>query len=220
MPKVSQDYLDKKREMIVEAAYKVCLRKPVQMVNITDVIAETGMSQGAIYRYYASLDDILIDLVSKMRADYNIMDRLNIEDEMDKLVFDMELWYTARDLAESRGLYPLSQEAAAAAAENAEATWEHYRAIAWSNDGMAFLPAGNYQPEENDPEGNLIRYFASFGLTKEALQEKAVLDQTDEELKNDPSVDTSSPSYTNLLNERIGRKLDAISKRNNHSDND
>ena len=77
MPKVSQDYLNKKREMIVEAAYRVCLRKPVQMVNITDVIAETGMSQGAIYRYYASLDDILIDLVSKMRADYNIVDRLN-----------------------------------------------------------------------------------------------------------------------------------------------
>lgn len=47
-----------------------------------------------------------------------------------------------------------------------------------------------------------------------------LLIETDEELKNDPSVDTSSPSYTNLLNERIGRKLDAMSKRNNHSDND
>ena len=47
-----------------------------------------------------------------------------------------------------------------------------------------------------------------------------LLIETDEELKNDPSVDTSSPSYTNLLNERIGMKLDAMSKRNNHSDND
>jgi hypothetical protein len=46
-----------------------------------------------------------------------------------------------------------------------------------------------------------------------------LLIETDEELKNDPSVDTSSPSYTNLLNERIGMKLDAMSKRNNHSDN-
>lgn len=44
-----------------------------------------------------------------------------------------------------------------------------------------------------------------------------LLIETDEELKNDPSVDTSSPSYTNLLNERIGMKLDAMSKRNNHS---
>ena len=48
----------------------------------------------------------------------------------------------------------------------------------------------------------------------------SLLIETDEELSNDPSVDTSSPSYTNLLNERIGRKLDAISKRNNHPDND
>ena len=47
-----------------------------------------------------------------------------------------------------------------------------------------------------------------------------LLIETDEELKNDPSVDTSSPSYTNLLNERIGMKLDAMSKRINHSDND
>ena len=47
-----------------------------------------------------------------------------------------------------------------------------------------------------------------------------LLIETDEELKNDPSVDTSSPSYTNLLNERIGMKLNAMSKRNNHSDKD
>ena len=47
-----------------------------------------------------------------------------------------------------------------------------------------------------------------------------LLIKTDEELKNDPSVDTSSPSYTNLLNEHIGMKLNAMSKRNNHSDND
>ena len=77
MPKVTQEYIDQKREMIVEAAYRVCLRKPVQMVNITDVIAETKMSQGAIYRYYSSLDDILVDVVSKMRRDYNIVDSLN-----------------------------------------------------------------------------------------------------------------------------------------------
>ena len=48
----------------------------------------------------------------------------------------------------------------------------------------------------------------------------SLLIETDEELSNDPSVDTSSPSYTNLLNERIGMKLNAMSKRNNHSDND
>lgn len=47
-----------------------------------------------------------------------------------------------------------------------------------------------------------------------------LLIETDEELSNDPSVDKSSPSYNNLLNERIGMKLDAMSQRNNHSDKD
>ena len=77
MPKVTQEYLDKKRESIVDAAYRVCLRKPVQMVNITDVIAEAGLSMGAIYRYYSSLDEIFVDMVTKMRVDYNIIDQLD-----------------------------------------------------------------------------------------------------------------------------------------------
>ena len=76
MPKVTEEYLENKRQMIVEAAYQVCLRKPVEMVTISDVIAETGMSQGAIYRYYNGLDEILADIATKMRADYNIIDKL------------------------------------------------------------------------------------------------------------------------------------------------
>ena len=45
-----------------------------------------------------------------------------------------------------------------------------------------------------------------------------LLIETDEELSNDPSVDKSSPSYNNLLNHRIGMKLNAMSQRNNPSD--
>ena len=33
MPKVTQEYYEKKKEMIVEAAYQVCLKKPVEMVT-------------------------------------------------------------------------------------------------------------------------------------------------------------------------------------------
>lgn len=75
MPKVTEEYLVSKRQMIVDAAYQVCLRKPVGMVTISDVIAETGMSQGAIYRYYNGLDEILADMSSKIRADYNIIEQ-------------------------------------------------------------------------------------------------------------------------------------------------
>ena len=48
----------------------------------------------------------------------------------------------------------------------------------------------------------------------------SLLIETDEELSNDPSVDKSSPSYNNLLNHRIGMKLDAMSQSNNLSDKD
>ena len=74
MPKVTKKYMEEKRHMIVDCAYQVCLRKPVEMVTISDVIAETGMSQGAIYRYYNGLDEILADMATKMRSDYNIID--------------------------------------------------------------------------------------------------------------------------------------------------
>ena len=114
---------------------------------------------------------------------FDIMDPLNIEDEMDKLVFDLESWYVTQDLAASMGLYPPGKDAGDTAAENAEAAWEHYREIAWSDNGMAFLPAGDYESVEDDPDGNLVRYFASFGLTKEALLQEAIRDQTGEELK-------------------------------------
>ena len=47
-----------------------------------------------------------------------------------------------------------------------------------------------------------------------------LLIETDEELSNDPSIDTSSPNYNNLLNHRIGMKLNAMSQSNNPSNKD
>ena len=77
MPKVTQEYFDNKRRKIVESCYQVCLRKPVEMVTISDVIAETGLSQGGIYRFYKDLDEILTDMISNMRRDYDITGALD-----------------------------------------------------------------------------------------------------------------------------------------------
>ena len=52
MPRVSEEYFEKKKQMIVDAAYSVCLRKPVEMVTMSDVIEEAGLSLGGIYRFY------------------------------------------------------------------------------------------------------------------------------------------------------------------------
>ncbi len=43
MPKVSEEYIENKKKYIVDCTYKVCLRKPVEMVTMTDLIEETGL---------------------------------------------------------------------------------------------------------------------------------------------------------------------------------
>ncbi|MBP5775836.1 MAG: TetR/AcrR family transcriptional regulator [Clostridiales bacterium] len=97
MPKVTQEYLDKKKEMIIDAAYQVCLKKPVEMVTISDVIAETGMSMGAIYRYYDGLDEILADMLKKIRKEYDYYERIEKLSKEKGLSFE-EITYRACDI--------------------------------------------------------------------------------------------------------------------------
>ena len=63
MPKVSDEYFEQKRKEIVDAAYRVCMKKPITSVEMKDIIAETGFSHGVIYRYYSELDEVLQDLM-------------------------------------------------------------------------------------------------------------------------------------------------------------
>ncbi|MBR6396564.1 MAG: TetR/AcrR family transcriptional regulator [Lachnospiraceae bacterium] len=89
MPKVSDEYFENKKRFIVDAAYKVCLKKPAQMVTMTDVIEETHLSQGGIYRFYKDLDEILSDMVTGMRSKYNFIDGIDkIFKEGEELSFE------------------------------------------------------------------------------------------------------------------------------------
>lgn len=74
MPKVSEEYFINKKREIADAAYRVCLRKPVSNVTMTDIIKETGLSQGGIYRFYTDLDDILSAMIVNMRESFGIID--------------------------------------------------------------------------------------------------------------------------------------------------
>lgn len=76
MPKVTEEYRQQKRNEIIDAAYRVCLRKPITSVEMKDVIAETGFSHGVVYRYYSDLDDILVDLVIRINTEHRIDDRV------------------------------------------------------------------------------------------------------------------------------------------------
>lgn len=76
MPRVSEEYYEKKRRGIIDAAYRVCARKPITSVEMKDIIAETGFSHGVIYRYYKDLDEIFKDLVITINSENRIDDRL------------------------------------------------------------------------------------------------------------------------------------------------
>ena len=65
MPKVKPEYVDNKKKEILDAAYRVAMGKPMHEVSMRDIIRACGMSQGAIYRYFSCLDDILIELVNR-----------------------------------------------------------------------------------------------------------------------------------------------------------
>lgn len=40
------------------------MQKPVYEVSMREIISETGLSQGGIYRYYSNIDDIFISLIN------------------------------------------------------------------------------------------------------------------------------------------------------------
>ena len=77
MPKVTEEYIAAKKRSIVAAAHAICLRKPVSMVTMTDIINETGMAQGGIYRYFEDIDDIFREMLLDMRESYSLTEELD-----------------------------------------------------------------------------------------------------------------------------------------------
>ena len=59
MPRVSDEYIDLKKKNIVDAALRTCEKKTVSSVTMQDIINESGLSQGGIYRFYPHIDAIL-----------------------------------------------------------------------------------------------------------------------------------------------------------------
>ena len=82
MPKVSEEYFEAKKLEIIDAAYRVALRKSISSMTLMDVREEAGMARGAIYRYYDSLDEILIALIAKINQDNSYLEDV-------RKIFDM-----------------------------------------------------------------------------------------------------------------------------------
>ena len=60
MPKVSQAHLDARRQQILDAARARFATHGFAHTSMADIVTESGLSNGAIYRYFTSKDEIVI----------------------------------------------------------------------------------------------------------------------------------------------------------------
>lgn len=77
MPKVKNEYLENKRNQILDAAFAVCKRKPAYDVSMTDIVTETGMSQGGVYKYFNNIDLVLAALIDKANLQGNYIEQID-----------------------------------------------------------------------------------------------------------------------------------------------
>jgi AcrR family transcriptional regulator len=66
MPKVTEAHRAARRDQILQAAWKCFARKGFHGTSMADVIAEAGLSAGAVYLYFRSKDDIIVGVTSEV----------------------------------------------------------------------------------------------------------------------------------------------------------
>ncbi|MFD0852046.1 TetR/AcrR family transcriptional regulator, partial [Actinomadura adrarensis] len=69
MPKVSDEHLEQRRRQILDAAQRCFIRKGVHATSMQDIMAESELSAGAVYRYFKSKTDIIAAIVSSVIGD-------------------------------------------------------------------------------------------------------------------------------------------------------
>jgi AcrR family transcriptional regulator len=60
LPKVDQEHLDARRQQIVDAARDRFATHGFAHTSMADIVTESGLSTGAIYRYFGSKEEIII----------------------------------------------------------------------------------------------------------------------------------------------------------------
>ncbi|WP_067721473.1 TetR/AcrR family transcriptional regulator [Nocardia yamanashiensis] len=69
MPRVSEEHLERRRQQILDAAQSCFARKGLHTTTMQDVFTESGLSAGAVYRYFKSKDDIIAALTTEATVD-------------------------------------------------------------------------------------------------------------------------------------------------------
>ncbi|QFZ72968.1 TetR family transcriptional regulator [Streptomyces fagopyri] len=69
MPKVSQEYMDARRAQILDAARRCFLHDGFHSTSMQDLFAESGLSAGAVYRHFASKNEMITAIVEENMRD-------------------------------------------------------------------------------------------------------------------------------------------------------
>jgi AcrR family transcriptional regulator len=69
VPKVSQQYRDARREQILTAAKRCFVRDGFHETSMQDLFAESGLSAGAVYRYFPGKDDMIVSIAEENMCD-------------------------------------------------------------------------------------------------------------------------------------------------------
>lgn len=65
MPRVREGHFEQKKHQILEAAKRVCAAKPLYSVTMKDIVLESGMSQGGVYKYFSNIDAVYVAILNE-----------------------------------------------------------------------------------------------------------------------------------------------------------
>jgi AcrR family transcriptional regulator len=65
MPKVTEEYREARRAQILDAARRCFIRQGFQETSMQDLLAEAGLSSGAVYNYFSSKDEIIVAIAEE-----------------------------------------------------------------------------------------------------------------------------------------------------------
>lgn len=96
MPKVSHEYTEEKKKIIMDCALQLMQEIPLYQITMRDIIKKVGCSQGSIYRYYKGVDEIYVNLMNREIEDIDIKNEIDRclrggRDEKDTLKQAIEL---------------------------------------------------------------------------------------------------------------------------------
>ncbi|WP_198653343.1 TetR/AcrR family transcriptional regulator [Actinocorallia populi] len=68
MPKVSPEHLEQRRQQIIEAAVRCFAIKGFNGTSMQDIFKESGLSAGAVYRYFPAKADLVSEIAEDRRS--------------------------------------------------------------------------------------------------------------------------------------------------------